>query len=833
MKKIRASQQSVGWIVRSLVVFAAFSCPKLLAGSPYLDELWPRGAQQGKAFRLTLTGHNLGESARIASPLPATFTPMTSPRKGDSEAAGEQLLFLVELDSGAEPGLYPIRVTSSQGLSNILLFSVGVFPERMEQEPRQMGSERSNDSPQTSEPIEVPGTVNGTLVGPDQDVYRFEAKQGERLVIEVEARRAGSALDPVIRVLDANKRQLHINNDALSLGVDCRLNVLFPSDGLYYVVVHDAKFSRQKENFYRLKLGPFTYAEGLFPLGWRRGEKTSVLLLGGNLTKPTEVEVDLQEVESDFVMISVPGAPGALPIPFAVSDLPQVLERPEADPMSLEPATEIHGQISMPGEVDRYRLAVNPGEEWRLELGAAGLGTSRLFGRLTVFDENHNRLDSAGDKIPKGADGALIVHGRKSSDPYLNFKVPSEVHEVVVTVEDLVDRGGPLFGYRLSAVRQAQDFSLTLDTAYVNVPEGGTAVVDVTAQRRGYMGQIRLGFSDAPSDLIVEGGAIPSELDDADQRSSARKGILTLTARQGAKLDRSELTLIGEGLLPDGTVIRRRAPGPGLITQIRSGTGIPDTTFRYREERFTAPWLGFSLPLMVTKEIPVELVVEGPREVQLVQGMTYEMKWQFVSKDPTIQPPPKVEAKSYGASEVNVRIPETDGENKETGVVYVDTTMGTKVGKFNLVASFEVEIQGSKHTIYSPATTVEVAQGYRVIPSPEGVILRAGSRAELVGKLERNPLFTQVVTIKPEDFPLGVFCRSTQVSGNEVEFRVPCEAGESVEPGEFSIELTSSSTLAGRDQEQVPYTIPSVSARLVVPVPSEPDQALKLERPDQ
>ncbi len=818
-KKTLASQQSARWIVRSLVLFAVLFCPKLLAVSPYLEEMRPRGAQRGQAFTLTLTGRNLGVGTRIVSRLSATFTPLTSPRRGDLETVQEQLLFLVELDAEAEPGLYPIRLASPQGLSNILLFSVGVFPERMELE---MGSDRSNDSPETSEPIDVPGTVNGTLAGPDQDVYRFEAKQGERFVIEVEARRAGSALDPVIRVLDANKRQLDMNNDALSLGVDCRLNLLFPSDGLYYVVVHDAKFSRQDENFYRLKLGSFTYAEGLFPLGWRRGEKTSVRLLGGNLTEPREVEVDLQGVDSDFVMISVPGAPGGLPIPFTVSDLPQVLERPEQKLMSLHPATEVHGQISMPGEVDRYRLAVTPGEEWRLELEAAGLGMSRLFGRLTVFDNDHKRLDSAGDKVPKGADGALIVHGRTSPDPYLNFKVPSGVHEVTVTVEDLVDRGGPLFGYRLSAQRQAPDFTLVLDTAYVNVPERGTALVDVTAQRRGYMGQIRLSFSDAPSDLIVEGGAIPSELDDADRRSSARKGVLTLTARQEAKLDQSELTLIGEGLLPDGTVIRRRARGPGLITQIRSGTGIPDTTFLYREERFTAPWLGFSLPLMVTKEIPIELVVEGPRQVQLVQGMTYALKWKFVSRDPSIQPPLQVEATSYGASEVNVRIPETDAENKETGLVYVDTTMGTKVGKFNLVASGEVEIQGSKHTIYSPATTIEVAQGYRIIPSPEGVILRAGSRAELVGKLERNPLFTQVVTIKPEDFPLGVFCRTTQVSADEVEFRVPCEAGESVEPGEFSIELTSSSTLAGRDQEQVPYTIPSVSARLVVPVPRDP-----------
>ncbi len=102
MKKILASQQSARWIVRSFVLFAALSCPKLLAGSPYLDEMRPRGAQQGKTFTLTLTGRNLGESTRIVSELPATFTPLTSPRRGDLETAQEQLLFLVELDSEAE-----------------------------------------------------------------------------------------------------------------------------------------------------------------------------------------------------------------------------------------------------------------------------------------------------------------------------------------------------------------------------------------------------------------------------------------------------------------------------------------------------------------------------------------------------------------------------------------------------------------------------------------------------------------------------------------------------------------------------------------------------------
>src|SRR4051812_22278998 len=177
--------------------------------SPSLKELHPWGAQRGKPFTLTLVGNSLAEGAKIISTLPASFTPLTPVSKdGPGTKKQDELPFLVELRAESPVGLYPVRVNTAEGLSNVLLFSVGVFPEMAEKESAQLVHKAANDTPETSELLPVPVTVNGTLSGPDKDVYRIQRKKGDRLVIEVEARRAASAIDPVIRLLDAQKRQI-------------------------------------------------------------------------------------------------------------------------------------------------------------------------------------------------------------------------------------------------------------------------------------------------------------------------------------------------------------------------------------------------------------------------------------------------------------------------------------------------------------------------------------------------------------------------------------------------------------------------------------------------
>ena len=105
------------------------------------------------------------------------------------------------------------------------------------------------------------------------------------------------------------------------------------------------------------------------------------------------------------------------------------------------------------------------------------------------------------------------------------------------------------------------------------------------------------------------------------------------------------------------------------------------------------------------------------------------------------------------------------------------------------------------------------------LPHPgrgNGLTLQPGGSGYFRGRVERDPLFDRPVNVQPENFPNGVLCESVQVGLDQEEFQIPCTAGQSVQPGEYAMELSSSSTLATRTETQVPYRIPSVATRLIV-----------------
>lgn len=773
-----------------------------LAAGPTLTRLDPPGAQRGKAITLTLAGSELGEDATVLTTLPAAFTPLVS-----KDSMGEnRLSFLVELKPDAPAGLYPVRVQTPDGLSNILLFSVGAFPEIAEEEY----ADYSNDSLETAKQIPVPVTVNGTLRGPDQDFYRFHAKAGERLVFEVEARRAGSAIDPLIRVFDRAGKELASNDDATGIGVDSRVEVKFPEEADYFVAVHDSKFSAQAQNFYRLKIGAFAYADGIFPFGWQRGGDIEVELFGGNLPAPVRVRPDLKGVKAPagFTMVSLPGGAGSLPFPFAVSDLPEILEpsRDREGAVPLAPGTLVNGRISKPREVDRYKLAVAPGEQWFVELQNTTVGTSRLYGVLTVYDAKGKKLASAGDTSADPEQSFLVSAADNAVDPYLAFKIPPEVREIVVTVEDLLARGGPEYGYRLVAQRQPPDFTLTLSTPSVNIPMEGSVAVTVTAERRGYMGPIKLGVPDLPDDLAVEGGNIPAEIGGQTRVRSSRQGILTITPKPGAKPRTLDLAVLGEGALENGQTIRRRARGIGMATAVR-GAG---------QKPFVAPWLGMELPAVVAKQRPAALEVGSPRYVRLVQGMESDVEWKFVRRAPGVPLPRRVNGDNVpGVGNLRV-VRRNSKEGGEKGTLTLVTTVGTPPIKFDMLLDATVNIDGRDEKITAPAITFDVVQGYTIEPAAGGAVLPAGGKGEITGKIDWEPVFSAPVTIKAEGLPPNVTCAQAQAPTKALEFRLSCEAGMAAAPGEYEIEIQSSSTLAGRDNANVPYSIPPAKAKLII-----------------
>lgn len=138
---------------------------------PIVTRIFPLGIQRGAAGDVNVEGVHLGAKAvHLQAPADA--------------AIGSRLPIVVETAQGRALGNKSVVI--------------GAFPER---------TAEAVDSPGAVLP--APITVNGQLgVAKDADTFRFHAKKGERLVIEVHARRLGSPLDPFVEILDSQGKLL-------------------------------------------------------------------------------------------------------------------------------------------------------------------------------------------------------------------------------------------------------------------------------------------------------------------------------------------------------------------------------------------------------------------------------------------------------------------------------------------------------------------------------------------------------------------------------------------------------------------------------------------------
>lgn len=803
----------------------AFATVAAAGPPPNLVDMHPHGGQQGRALRLVIEGYGVAGEMEIESTLPGSFARLGEAADADrlqkqrrpNDRNLQAAVFLVEIDAGASPGLYPLRAMSDDGLSNALLFRVDTVSEVSEQSLRNAGAV-------TEEPRldALPIVVNGTLDGAERDRYRFQAAPGERIVLEVEARRVGSAIDPVLRLLDSEGREIAFNQEGTGIDVDARLDWEAPETGEYVVEVHDARFSDQRRNFYRLKLiaaSDYEYADAVFPLGARRGEETRFGLTGGSTAATREIARAV-ETENAFDTIGpsvAAKASAALPFRVVVGSHPEVLESDPAADEALETPVVVNGRIDDTGEVDRYRIAAEPGQRLLIEVDGAALGSSDLFGVLTVTTPNGEYLASSGDDIPDPDTFRLLSPTATSFDPWVVVETPQGVDELHVAVEDLVGRGGPRFGYRLTATGNGPDFELRLSTAQLTLNSGASKPIEVGAVRRGYLGPIRLYVEEPPAGIEARDGWITREVRDVDTRTLSRAGRILVTADLDAPRQRFDLEIWGEAVLEDGTMIRRRATVPGSTTAVRAGDGRSYTT--EAERSFSAPWLETRLPVLLTGRPGPRLVALEPETVRLVKGMPFDFEWKFEAPpgdDAPVKPPMVVTALiGVGVGEFRVETTEKADYNKSEGSKLIRSSDGTQHDRYTVTLTGEVTVGGRPERLYTPGTTLEIVPGYRIEVAKASV--RSGRKGTVEGVLHREESFQQPVELRADALPTGVVCDSTEVEpGDDGRFRLDCEASDAVEAGDYDFLITSSSWLAGEREVRSAYTTVPVTARMEV-----------------
>jgi len=814
---LRGASQSLAGIAVATVAAAVGPPPNLV-------DMHPHGGQQGRALRLVIEGYGVSGEMEIESTLPGSFARLGQAADEDrlqkqrrpNDRNLQAAVFLVEIDVDAAPGLYPLRAIGEDGLSNALLFRVDTVPEVSEQSLRGIGA---------TEPPRIdalPVVVNGTLDGAERDRYRFQAAPDERIVLEVEARRVGSAIDPVLRLLDSEGREIALNQEGPGIDVDARLDWQPPEAGEYVVEVHDARFSDQRRNFYRLKLiaaSDYEYADAVFPLGARRGEETRFGLTGGSVAATREV-VRAVETENAFDSIgpaAAARASAALPFRVVVGSHPEVRESETAGDEALDTPVVVNGRIDDAGEVDRYRIAAEPGQRLLLEVEGAALGSSDLFGVLTITTPDGEYLASSGDDIPDPDTFRLLSPTATSFDPWVVVEAPEGADELHVAVEDLVGRGGPRFGYRLTATANGPDFELRLGSAQLTLNSGASKPIEVGAVRRGYLGPIRLYVEDPPAGIEARDAWITREVRDNDTRTLARSGRILVTAGLDATRQRFDLEVWGEGVLEDGTVIRRRATVPGSVTQVRAGDGRSYTT--EAERSFSAPWLETRLPVLLTGRTGPRLVGLAPETVRLVKGMPFDFGWKYEAppgEDAPVKPPMVVSALiGVGVGEFRVETTEKTDYNKSEGSKLIRSSDGTQHDRYTVTLTGDVTIDGRRERLYTPGVTLEIVPGYRIEVANASV--GAGRKGAVEGVLHREESFRQPVELRADALPTGVVCDTTEVEPeDDGTFRLACEASDVVEAGDYDFLITSSSWLAGEREVRAAYTTVPVAARMEV-----------------
>lgn len=818
----RSACQALAGIAIATVAAAAGPPPNLL-------DMHPHGGQQGRALRLVIEGYGVADELEIESTLPGSFARLGEAADEDrlqqqrrpNDRNLQAAVFLVEIDAGAAPGLYPLRAVSEDGLSNALLFRVDTVSEVSERSLR----DGIRDNSAATEPPRIdalPVVVNGTLDGAERDRYRFRAEAGERIVLEVEARRVGSAIDPVLRLLDGEGSEIAFNQEGAGIDVDARLDWQPPEAGEYVVEVHDARFSNQRRNFYRLKLiaaSDYEYADAVFPLGARRGEETRFGLSGGSEAATREIARAVEtETAFDIVGPSVASkASAALPFRVVVGSHPEVLEGDTADDEALDTPVVVNGRIDDAGEVDRYRIAAEPGRRLLIEVEGAALGSSDLFAVLTVTTPDGEFLASSGDDIPDPDTFRLLSPTATSFDPWVLVETPEGTDELHVTVEDLVERGGPRFGYRLTATANGPDFELRLSTAQLTLNGGASKPIDVGAARRGYLGPIRLHVKEPPAGIEARDGWITREVRDLDTRTLARSGRILVTADLDAPRRRFDLEIWGEGVLEDGTVIRRRATLPGSVTSVRAGDGRSYTT--EAERSFSAPWLESRLPVLLTGKPGPRLTTLEPATVRLVKGMPFDFEWKYEAppgEETATRPPMTVSALiGVGVGEFRVETTEKADYNKPEGSKLIRSSDGTQLDSYTVTLTGEVTVGGRPERLYTPGVTLEIVPGYRI--EVTGATVKSGRKGAVEGVLHREESFRQPVELRADALPTGVVCDSTEIEvEDDGKFRLACEASDQVEAGDYDFLIASSSWLAGERQVRSAYTTVPVSARMEV-----------------
>src|SRR3990170_3258285 len=184
----------------------AFCSPLMaMAAGPRLDHLQPQGGQRGTEVAVSLIGGRIGQE-----PQEILFYEPGIEVRGIERIDDNQTKATLAIAADCQPGIHALRVRTATGLTNLRTFHVGTQPEIAEAEP--------NNEFAKPQAIALGAVVSGVVTNEDVDYFVVEAKEGDRISVEVEGLRLGRTFfDPAVAILDEKRFEVAAAHDSTLL----------------------------------------------------------------------------------------------------------------------------------------------------------------------------------------------------------------------------------------------------------------------------------------------------------------------------------------------------------------------------------------------------------------------------------------------------------------------------------------------------------------------------------------------------------------------------------------------------------------------------------------
>lgn len=451
-----ASSTRLGWgsaiyvaiLLAMAIVFSA------RAAAPEITQVRPLAVVPGERTILTFSGSNL-ESVSNLWTLSGSARFLTN----TSSKAVFELLCPAE-----KTGLQAIRAYGSKGATGLQL----VFADPMRTGTNSAGSK-----------LQSPIAVDGQFEPERINEYRFNAKAGEELSIEVLAHRLGSLADPVVRISTADGREVAYCDDEDGTWRDARLRFRAPASSEYTLAIHDVGYAGGAKYFYRLRIGDFPLMSCAYPLRDDSEMGTRESDAGATNCSPANPE------------------PGVW-----FSELPMLMEREpndvEAGAQEFGVPVVLNGRFQSAFDRDLFRFKVSTGQKLEFAAQSRALGSPcDVLLRLrkqggSVLVENSGASES----------GPVFSHAFLDAGTYF------------LEARELTGSAPANAPYRVKVSHWRPAFRLSSEVNHLTIAGNEGAKLKITCERDGYDGPIELS---APG-VVLENAIIPAEKKEVEVR---------------------------------------------------------------------------------------------------------------------------------------------------------------------------------------------------------------------------------------------------------------------------------------------------------------------------